>query len=150
MQWVRYVLVFAMVCGILAAQMSKLPAPFRLLVFSALLFVQIVVCERNLFGADLLPPGFRPLPLGVHALVGAKVVTKPGESIDGGTIVIRDGIIRAVGKDVTVPDDARVWDMKGLVIYAGFIDAYLPLSATNPPLSTSASEPISRSNRSRR
>ncbi|HYV26796.1 MAG TPA: hypothetical protein VFA77_04650, partial [Candidatus Eisenbacteria bacterium] len=122
--------------------MSKVRPPFRRLVFSALLFAQVVVCERNLFSADLLPPGFRPLPLGVHALVGGKIVPKPGETIEGGTMVIRDGIIRAVGKDVPVPEDARVWDMKGLVIYAGFIDAYLPLSATNPPLSTSASEPI--------
>src|SRR5262245_34842707 len=85
-----------------AAQMSKLRPPFRLLAVLALLFAQVVVCERNLFSADLLPPGFRPLPLGVHALVGGKIVPKPGETIEGGTIVIRDGIIRAVGKDVTV------------------------------------------------
>ena len=63
--------------------------------------------------SDILPPGFRPLPLGVHALVGGKVVIKPGEVMDGGTIVIRDGFIKAVGKEVAPPADARVWDMKG-------------------------------------
>jgi imidazolonepropionase-like amidohydrolase len=93
--------------------------------------------------SDLLPPGFRPLPLGVHALVGGKVVIKPGEVIDGGTIVIRDGLIRAAGKEVAVPADARVWDMKGLTIYAGFIDPYLALGATNAPVSTTDSEPVS-------
>src|SRR5437879_1752950 len=61
--------------------------------------------------AELLPPGFRPLPLGVHALVGGKVVIQPGEVLAGGTIVIRDGLIKAVGKDVAPPPDARVWDM---------------------------------------
>src|SRR5881296_3606888 len=84
-------------------------------------------------GAELLPPGFRPLPLGVHALVGGKVVLKPGDVLDSGTVVIRDGKIQAVGKDITPPPDARVWDMKGTVIYPGFIDPYLVLDSTNPP-----------------
>ena len=95
------------------------------------------------FGAELLPPGFHPVPLGVHALVGGKIVTKPGEMLDDATIVIRDGLIKAVGKDVTPPPDARVWDMKGTTIYAGFIDPYLVLGATNSPVATSDTEPIS-------
>ncbi|MBI3853911.1 MAG: amidohydrolase family protein [Verrucomicrobia bacterium] len=93
-------------------------------------------------GVELLPPGFRPLPLGVHALVGGKVVVKPGEVFDPATIVIRDGLIQGVGKDVVAPPDARIWDMKGLTIYAGFIDPYLMPTATNPPVSTSKTEPI--------
>src|SRR5881296_850955 len=93
-------------------------------------------------GAELLPPGFRPLPLGVHALVGGKVVIKPGEALEGGTIVIRDGLIKSVGTNVTVPPDARVWEMKGLTIYAGFIDAYLVLNTSNAPIATSDTEPI--------
>jgi imidazolonepropionase-like amidohydrolase len=103
----------------------------------------LLLLAAGSYAADLLPPGFRPLPLGVHALVGGKVVVKPGEVIEGGTIVIRDGLIRAVGKEVAAPADARVWDMKGLTIYAGFIDSYLVLGATNAPVSTTDSEPIS-------
>jgi imidazolonepropionase-like amidohydrolase len=94
--------------------------------------------------AELLPPGFRPSPLGVHALVGGKVVIKPGEALDSGTIVIRDGLIQAVGTNVAVPDDARVWDLKGQTIYAGFIEPYLILDSTNAPVSTSDSMPISQ------
>src|SRR3989442_1765023 len=93
--------------------------------------------------AEILPPGFRPLPLGVHALVGGKVVVKPGETIDGGTIILRDGLIKAVGKDVTPPPDARIWDMKGTTIYAGFIDPYLVMGTTNGSVATSDTEPIS-------
>src|SRR5262249_41269963 len=88
------------------------------------------------------PPGFRPQPLGVHALVGGKVVTKPGEVIEDATIVIRDGYLQAVGKDVQPPADARVWDMKGLTIYAGFIEPYFTAGSTNAPVSTSDSEPV--------
>ena len=107
----------------------------------------ILLLGGKTFAVDLLPPGFRPLPVGVHALVGGKVVVKPGEVIDGGTIVIRDGLIQAVGKDVAAPEDARIWDMKGMTIYAGFIDPYLTLAATNAPISTSDTQPISRAGR---
>ncbi|MDB6019669.1 MAG: amidohydrolase [Pedosphaera sp.] len=69
------------------------------------------------------------MPPGVHALVGATVVVKPGEVLDSATILIRDGYIEKVGKNLTPPPDARVWDMKGLTIYAGFIDPYLTLGA---------------------
>ena len=100
-----------------------------------------LVISQLAFGAELRPPGFRPLPLGVHALVGGKVVQKPGELLDGATIVIRDGLIVAVGTNAAPPADARVWDMKGKTIYAGFIDPYLVLAASNPPISTTYTEP---------
>src|ERR1051325_532662 len=55
-------------------------ACFRLFIpATLLLFVTIrVLC------VELLPPGFRPLPLGVHALVGGEVVVKPGEGLESG------------------------------------------------------------------
>jgi hypothetical protein len=106
--------------------------------------VQLAGLTDSLTAVELLPPGFRPLPLGVHALVGGKVVVRPGEVLDGGTIIIRDGLIKEVGKDVVAPADARVWDMKGMTVYAGFIDAYLVSEGTNPPVSTMESEPVKR------
>src|SRR6266404_2041782 len=123
--------------------MSKAYQRFSRVCVPVFFFFGILSLAANGFGAELLPPGFRPLPLGVHALVGGKIVIKPGEVIESGTIVIRDGLIKAVGKDVTPPPDARVWDMKGTTIYAGFIDAYLVIGATNAPVATSDTEPIS-------
>ena len=48
------------------------------------------------------------------------------QGLDPGTIVVRRGVIEAVGltKDVTVPYDAETIDGKGLVVYPGFIDLY--------------------------
>ena len=92
--------------------------------------------------SELLPPGFRPVPLGVHALVGGNVVIKPGEVVSNGIIVIRDGLIKAVGPNAALPEDARVWDMKGTTIYAGFIEPYMAMGASNAPVSTGDSEPI--------
>ncbi len=65
-----------------------------------------------------------PRPLEVHALTGARVVDAPGHVIDGGTVLIRDGRIEAVGPELEVPADARVWDLTGKTIYAGFLDPF--------------------------
>ncbi len=64
---------------------------------------------------------------GFHALVGARVVTAPGQVLESATIVIRNGLITAVGRDLRAPAGARVWDLKGQTIYPGFIDAHADL-----------------------
>jgi imidazolonepropionase-like amidohydrolase len=74
--------------------------------------------------------------LGVHALVGGIVVSKPGEVLEAATIVIRDGLIVGVGTNATLPADARIWEMKGKTIYAGFIDPYLVMDGSSAPSST--------------
>ena len=74
-----------------------------------------------------LPPGNRPLPASVHALIGGRVVLSPGKELDQATIILSDGRIAAVGKDAAIPADARVHDMSGTTIYAGFIDAHVSL-----------------------
>ncbi|MEE9168513.1 MAG: hypothetical protein V3U73_02060, partial [bacterium] len=66
--------------------------------------------------------GIRERTPNVHALVNARIVQQPGSVIEKGTIVIRDGVIEAVGENVTAPPDARVWDYDGITVYAGFIE----------------------------
>jgi len=66
------------------------------------------------------PPG----PLGVHALTGARIVAAPGRVIESGTVVIRDGVLEAVGAGVEPPPDARVWELEGLTVYPGLIEPY--------------------------
>jgi len=81
-----------------------------------------------LSAAEIQPPGELPRPLGTHALVGARVVVKPGVVMGTATVLIRDGRIADVqGNFEKLPPEARVWDMKGKTIYAGFIDPYLSL-----------------------
>ena len=59
----------------------------------------------------------------VHAFTGASVIVEPGTTLEDGTVIIRDGIIEAVGEAIDVPPDAREWALEGRTIYAGFIDA---------------------------
>lgn len=89
------------------------------------LLAGFVLSTLSLF-AEIQPPGERPVPYNAHALIGARVVVKPGLEVDGGTILIRNGRIQDVlpKGQAGIPADARVWDMKGKTIYAGFIDPY--------------------------
>ena len=60
----------------------------------------------------------------VIAIKGARIVPAVGDDIPSGTIVIRNGLIDAVGPDVPVPAGARIIDATGLIAYPGLIDGY--------------------------
>jgi len=51
-----------------------------------------------------------------------RIVTQTGPPIEKGTVVIRDGLIEAVGAKVDVPADAEVIDGSTLTVYPGLID----------------------------
>ena len=63
-----------------------------------------------------------------YALTGAKVIAAPGRVIDPGIVIIRGGVFEAVGAQgqVLIPADARVFELKGKVLHAAFIDPYVP------------------------
>lgn len=58
------------------------------------------------------------------AITGGRVVTGgPAGTIDGGTVLLQDGKIRAVGRDVSIPAGARRIDAAGKVVTTGFMDS---------------------------
>src|SRR6185369_98775 len=71
-----------------------------------------------------------------YAITNARIVTVSGSVIERGTVVIRNGLIAAVGANVSAPSDARVIDGTGLTVYPGLIDSYthlaLPEAAASP------------------
>jgi len=81
-----------------------------------------VLCSAVAVGQIAPVAGMRDNTPSVHAFTNARIVTAPGKVIAKGTLVVREGIIEAVGENVSPPPDARVWDMSGLTLYAGFID----------------------------
>lgn len=74
-----------------------------------------------------------------YAITNARIVTVSGPTIDRGTVVIRDGLIAAVGPNVTPPADARVIDGNGLTVYPGLIDSNTSLGIPQPTPSPAAS-----------
>ena len=68
-----------------------------------------------------------------YAITNARIITVSGATIDKGTIVIRNGLIDAVGANVATPADAQVFDATGLTVYPGFIDALTGLGLPSAP-----------------
>ncbi len=60
---------------------------------------------------------------GTFVITNARIVTVSGATISGGTIVIKDGKIAAIGGNVPIPNGAEKIDGTGLSVYPGMIDA---------------------------
>ncbi len=63
----------------------------------------------------------QPEPTSI-AIRNAKIVTVSGAVIAKGTVVMRNGLIEAVGDNVAVPADALVVEGDGLTVYPGLVD----------------------------
>jgi imidazolonepropionase-like amidohydrolase len=58
----------------------------------------------------------------IYAIRGARVVTGVGPALENATVVIRNGLIEAVGANINAPADATVVEAQGLSVYPGLID----------------------------
>ena len=63
------------------------------------------------------------------AITNATIITASHGTIENGTIIIRNGKIAAIGKDLAVPAGAQVIDGKGKYVMPGIIDAHSHSSA---------------------
>ena len=61
-------------------------------------------------------------PATTYAITHAKIFTLAGNTIEDGTLIIRDGKIAAVGANVEIPSGVQVIDGKGLQVYPGLFD----------------------------
>lgn len=52
------------------------------------------------------------------------IKTMAGKDIENGQIIIEEGKIKAVGKDLDIPADAEVIDADGLIVSPGFVDGH--------------------------
>ena len=76
-------------------------------------------------------------------LRGGTIHTISGPVIEGGSVLLRDGKIVAVGKNFTPPDGYKVIDIPGRQVYPGMIDAasMLGLDSVTQSLGSDAVEP---------
>lgn len=88
-----------------------------LLAFAGLLTTQIAFAQNDDF-----------------AITGARVVIGDGQTLDGATVVVKNGKIQSVST-ASAPEGMTIVDGKGKFLYPGFIDAYstrLTKSAPEP------------------
>lgn len=89
---------------------------------SVFLLLLLSLCSMSLYAQTAPPVGIRENTPSVHAFTNARIVVAPGKIIARGTLVVRNGVIEAMGENEPVPVDARVWDMNGRTLYPGLID----------------------------
>lgn len=82
------------------------------------------------FLALLLLSGTAPVAAETVAITNARILTMgPAGTVDHGAILIEDGVVKAIGKIGTFPQDARVIDAAGGVVTSGFIQSDSTLAA---------------------
>ena len=62
------------------------------------------------------------VPASTFALMNARIVVAPGDVIERGTVVIRDGRIQEVGSRVRAPAGAVEIDLSGMTVYPGLVE----------------------------
>lgn len=67
-----------------------------------------------------------------HAFLHANIVRAPGDVVIDGSLVIRDGNVENVGKNIAIPAGATLHDVRGAWIFPGFIDVYSTFGIEKP------------------
>jgi hypothetical protein len=109
----------------------------RLFVLS-LLALAICAIAALSFAPATLAQGGEPR---FFAIKDARIVPVAGPVLEKGTVVVADGLIKAVGVDVAIPPEALVIDGSGLTVYPGLIDSGAQVGlpapeAEGPPAAT--------------
>jgi hypothetical protein len=74
-------------------------------------------------------------PSGI-AIRNARIITGSGPIIQKGTVVLRNGLIDAVGESVSIPGDAWIIEGEGMTVYPGLIDSISTWGITDASVAT--------------
>src|SRR6185436_20203440 len=76
---------------------------------------------------------YKPLPSRPTLITDATVLTATGDRIEGGSVLLRDGRIAAVGRQLAVPAGTATIDARGRWVTPGVIDAHSHLGVYASP-----------------
>ncbi|MEJ6792766.1 MAG: amidohydrolase family protein [Lacinutrix sp.] len=93
-----------------------------------------LVFAINVFAQENIPKndGVKTISSNYTAVTNAKIHVSPTQVIENGTIIIKDGKIISIGKDVSIPKNAVVTDLTGKSVYPSFIDIYSTFGVDKP------------------
>ncbi|WP_347174987.1 amidohydrolase family protein [Polaribacter uvawellassae] len=66
------------------------------------------------------------------AFTNAKIYVTPTQIINKGTLLVKDGKVVSVGKNVRIPNGAKTVDLLGKTMYPSFIEVYSNFGIKNP------------------
>ena len=97
------------------------------------LLITFVFFNFKTAGGQTLPAeGLRDNTPSVYAITNATVVISPGNIVENGTLVVRNGVIEDVGSGIRPPADAWIMNLEGKTIYPGFIDLWAEIGIPDP------------------
>jgi imidazolonepropionase-like amidohydrolase len=92
-----------------------------------------VVTSTPSWSAEPFPSTYRVPPNPLTLVRNATVLTGTGTRIDNGDVLMANGNIEAIGRDLTAPAGARVIDAKGRWVTPGLIDVHSHLGVYPSP-----------------
>ncbi len=102
----------------------------RKLLFRLLFILPLVGLSLNAF-AQSDPTGESPATR-TYAITNATIVQAPGTVMEQATLIIKNGLISEVGKNLKVPEYAEEIDGTDMYVYPGFIDGMSYTGAKRP------------------
>jgi cytosine/adenosine deaminase-related metal-dependent hydrolase len=107
------------------------PVPVgRLGLLIATLFVSLVAQAAP---SDPYPSTYTVAPSAPVLIQGATVLTGTGERLDNTDILLKDGVIAAIGAHLAAPDGAVIVDARGRTVTPGIIDIHSHLGVYPSP-----------------
>lgn len=67
-----------------------------------------------------------------YYLQNCNIIPQPGTLLSGYSILLKNGKIAQVGKNINIPFDAMIIKLDSMYVYAGFIDAYSNTGSQKP------------------
>ncbi|MEL7491727.1 MAG: amidohydrolase [Pseudomonadota bacterium] len=89
---------------------------------------------------DPFPSTYTPYPGETTVITNATILTGSGEQIDGGSLVMAEGKISAIGPDIAPPQGAAIIDAAGKWVTPGIIDIHSHLGVYPSPGMASTSD----------
>ena len=96
--------------------------------------------DEQVAAKELYPSTYEPGPHPPTLIRDATVLTGTGARLDEADVLMIDGKIAAVGKDLDAPEDARVIDARGRWVTPGLIDVHSHLGVYPSPSVTAHSD----------
>ena len=98
------------------------------------LFPFLFLFGLSLYSQDYFPKndGIKTPKTQYTAFINATIFKTPSQKIENGKMLIKGDKIIAIGKEISVPKNTKIIDLKGLFIYPSFVDIYTDFGITLP------------------
>ena len=92
---------------------------------------------QETFPINCVQESFKP----VYAFINANIIISSEKEIKNGTLLIQDNLIIGVDSNLSIPENAITYDLKGDYIYPSFIDLYSSYGLKKPSKKSSGFGP---------